>query len=85
MDGISSTHEILHSVKTNKEKGVLLKLYFQKAFDSVNWGYLFKISRDRGFSERWISWILKILWGGRVAISINDTLSSYNKCRKDLK
>jgi Reverse transcriptase (RNA-dependent DNA polymerase) len=48
MDGIITAHKILYFVHLSKEQGVLLKLGFQKAFDSVNWGYIFKSLRDRG-------------------------------------
>jgi hypothetical protein len=54
MDGIIMAHEILHLVHLSKERGILLKLNFQKAFNPINWGCIFNILRARGFSEQWM-------------------------------
>jgi Reverse transcriptase (RNA-dependent DNA polymerase) len=40
MDNIIVAHEILHSINQTKEPGLLLKLDFEKAFDTVDWNYL---------------------------------------------
>jgi hypothetical protein len=40
MDNIIVAHEILHSVKSTKEPGFLLKLDFEKAFDNIDWHYI---------------------------------------------
>lgn len=50
MDGVMSLHEILHESK-KKQQGVVLKLAFEKAYDKVNWDFMFHILRERGFSE----------------------------------
>jgi hypothetical protein len=47
--GIITKHELLHSVKLSKEKDILLKFDFQKAFDSVNWGYILHTLQAHGF------------------------------------
>lgn len=77
--------EILHDMKQHKQKGVLINLDFEKAFDNVNWTYLFKSFKDRGFPEQWINWMQQILWGGRVNVLINGVKSSYFECRKGLR
>jgi Reverse transcriptase (RNA-dependent DNA polymerase) len=55
--GVITTHELLYSVKLSNEKGILLKLDFQKVFDSVNWGYILHMLQARGFSELSVQWI----------------------------
>jgi len=36
IDGIILTHEIIHSLKHNKNVGMLLKIYLSKAFDKLS-------------------------------------------------
>jgi Reverse transcriptase (RNA-dependent DNA polymerase) len=40
MDNVIAAHEILHSIKSTKELGLLLKLDFQNTFDNVDWNYI---------------------------------------------
>ena len=35
LDGIILTHEVIHSLKNNKEPGMLLKIDLSKAFDKL--------------------------------------------------
>ena len=57
MNGVLALHEILHETKKNKEVGVILKLDFEKAYDKVNWAFLFGILKLSDFSNIWCSWI----------------------------
>jgi Reverse transcriptase (RNA-dependent DNA polymerase) len=50
LDSVITAHEILHHVHTSKESCLLFKVDFQKAFDFINWGYLFDTFTQRGFS-----------------------------------
>ena len=50
-------HELVHSLNKSKEPGLRLKLDYEKAYDRVNWEFLFEILSSRGFSERRINWI----------------------------
>ena len=40
LDGILSLHEIVHDLHARKAKAVILKLDFEKAYDSVSWPFL---------------------------------------------
>eukprot|EP00253_Pinus_taeda_P020401 PITA_20401 len=52
-DGIILTHEIIHSLKTSKKQGMLLKLDLSKDFDSLSWNYMEKILLAFGFNTSW--------------------------------
>lgn len=63
MSGIACMHKILHETKINKETGIVLKLDFEKAYDKVNWNFLFDCLKMRGFQEKWCSWIMEVCSG----------------------
>ena len=57
INGVLALHEILHETKRRKEIGVILKLDFEKAYDKVNWAFLFVILKLSGFFEKWCTWM----------------------------
>ena len=48
-DGILLVSEIISSMRSKKCNGVILKLDFEKAFDSVNWDFLLHLMRKLNF------------------------------------
>jgi hypothetical protein len=47
MDGVISLNEILHEVKRKNQSGVVLKIDFEKAYDKVNWHFLYVMMEKR--------------------------------------
>jgi hypothetical protein len=77
MNGVLALHEILHETKRRKEKGIILKLDFEKAYDKVNWEFLFNCLEIRGFSDTWCEWIKKVVSRGTVCIKVNNKMGPY--------
>ena len=61
MNGVLALYEILHETKRNKKTGVVLKLDFEKAYDKVNWNFLFDCLKLWGFCDHWCSWIKSVV------------------------
>jgi hypothetical protein len=61
LETVISAHEILHDSIKNKEKGLVLKLDYEKAYDIVNWQFLQEILISRGFRNKWVNWIMKLV------------------------
>jgi hypothetical protein len=40
LEGVVVLHETLHELRRKKQKGIILKLDFEKAYDKVNWAFL---------------------------------------------
>ena len=70
---------------TGKIKGVIFKIYFEKAYDKVNWFFLQQTLRMKGFSEEWRVLIHNFVTGGSVAITVNDDVGHYFKTEKGLR
>ena len=49
LDGIILVHEAIHSLKTTKYLGMLLKLDLSKVFDRLNWVFIEKTMSSFGF------------------------------------
>lgn len=63
-DNIIVAHEILHFLKRKnqgKDGYVALKIDISKAFDRVEWSFLYTVMAKMGFSPRWINLILECI------------------------
>lgn len=71
LESVVVAHEIVHGISSSGEKGVILKLDYEKAYDKVSWGFLFEVLKARGFSHTWCGWMEKIVMGGSVGVNLN--------------
>jgi hypothetical protein len=85
LESVVLAHEIIHSVNSKKEKGVVLKLDYEKAYDRVCWDFLFEVLKSRVFNGTWIGWIEKIVKKGSVGICLNGEESPLFKTGKGLR
>ena len=85
LESVVTAHEVLHSVHASKEKGLVLKLDYEKAFDKVDLAFLEELLRIRGFGPHLISMIMKIVHDGSVGVRINQTDGPFFKTGKGLR
>ena len=76
LDGALITGELIESCKRRNIATSILKLDFQKAFDSVSWSFLKWTLIQMGFPDRWISWILSCVSSSAASIIINGSPTS---------
>lgn len=41
--------EVLHELTVKKQRGVLLKLDFKKAYDKVDWNFMMEVLKQKNF------------------------------------
>ncbi|XP_028074761.1 uncharacterized protein LOC114277116 [Camellia sinensis] len=57
IDRVFIANEVADDWKKAKRQGLIIKLDFEKAFDSVNKEFLFSMLSSFGFGSKWISWM----------------------------
>jgi hypothetical protein len=82
---VVAAREIIHHTVKGGEKGVVVKLDYEKAYDSVSWQFLEEILESRGFGQKWIKWVMSLVKGGSISIGVNDESSAYFKAGKGLR
>ncbi|KAL9681272.1 hypothetical protein QQ045_013054 [Rhodiola kirilowii] len=85
LDGIMVTNELIHALKTEKRQGLVIKLNFKKAYDSVSWNYLEMIQRSMGFGCKWIGWMAECYSTARLAVLINGSPSKEFTMKRGLR
>eukprot|EP00253_Pinus_taeda_P013455 PITA_13455 len=75
LDNILLAQEMIHSLHSRKEVGMLMQLDLSKAYDKVNWKYLEVVLRAFGFCRTWIKWILALIKSPRYSILVNGAPS----------
>ena len=54
MDASLIANEVIDSMVKKKEKGLLCKLDIEKAYDNINWKFLFRVLQEMGFRRKWV-------------------------------
>ena len=68
-----------------KETHFILKLDFEKAFDSIEHEAIFQILRHKGFNEKWISWVKQFLASGTSSVLLNGVTGKQFACKKGVR
>jgi len=78
-DNILLTHEIMNKFKHMKGKKawVALKLDMEKAYDRVEWPFLFAALRQLGFHQKWINWIKECVTTVSYSVIVNDEVCGF--------
>lgn len=72
-DSIFIANEVVHGLNVGMMHGLIIKIDFEKAFDSISWEFLVQCMRRMNLGDKWIKWIQSILIFSRISILINGS------------
>nr|GEX75387.1 hypothetical protein [Tanacetum cinerariifolium] len=73
LDGPFILNEVLSWCKRKRKQGLVFKVNFAKAYDSVRWDFLLDILHAFGFGSRWCTWIRGIFTSNMASILVNGS------------
>ncbi|CAL5355404.1 unnamed protein product [Camellia sinensis] len=73
LDGVLIANEIIDWWKKSNTQGVIIKLDFEKAFDTGNWEFLFDLFVKFGFGTKWLGWMKSCLTTASISILVNGS------------
>ncbi|KAK2654080.1 hypothetical protein Ddye_013936 [Dipteronia dyeriana] len=70
-DSFVITEEIIDSWKKNGRGGLLVKLDFEKAYDSIDHDFVIETLERMGFGLRWCNWIKWCISSPSLSVLLN--------------
>ena len=84
-DCLAWSFEYIYQCKLSKKPIVLLKLDFEKAFDSIEHEAIYQVLRHLGFPEKFIYWVKIMLETGTSSVLVNGVPGRKFKCRRGVR
>ena len=69
------TFDIINECKIQKQKGLIILIDFEKAFDSISWNFILKSMQLLNFGDDTINWVKSLQLGSNSKILQNGNLS----------
>ena len=73
LDGILVANEIVDDARKRHKDLLLFKVDFEKAYDSVDWGYLEEVMSKMGFPSLWCKWMKECIGTATASVLVNGS------------
>jgi len=80
LDGILIANEVVDEARKFKKELLLFKVDFEKAYDSVDWGYLDAVMEGMSFPVLWRKWIRECVGTATTSVLVNGCLHMSFNC-----
>jgi hypothetical protein len=85
LDGILIANEVVDEAKKSNKELMLFKVDFEKAYDSVDWGYLDAVMHKMAFPVLWRKWIKECVSSTTASILVNRSPTDEFPLQKGLR
>ncbi|GAU34029.1 hypothetical protein TSUD_16170 [Trifolium subterraneum] len=85
VDGVLVVNEVVELAKKSKRECLIFKVDFEKAYDSVDWGFLEYMLGRCSFCEKWIGWIRVCVFAGNLSVLVNGSPTTEINIQRGLK
>jgi hypothetical protein len=73
LDGILIANEVVDEARKSRKELMLFKVDFEKAYDSVDWGYLDAVMGKMAFPSLWRKWIRECVCTATASVLVNGS------------
>ncbi|GAU48536.1 hypothetical protein TSUD_282880 [Trifolium subterraneum] len=73
LDGVVALNEIIDLAKRRKDRCLLFKVDFERAYDTISWNYLESMMLKMGFAEKWLGWMRACIFNSSMSVLINGS------------
>jgi hypothetical protein len=85
VDSVVVVNEVVELAKKSRKECLIFKVDFEKAYDSVDWGFLEYMLHRFGFCSKWIDWIRACVFAGNLSVLVNGCPTSKINIQRGLK
>eukprot|EP00253_Pinus_taeda_P022800 PITA_22800 len=71
LNNIIQAHEVVHTLTSKRQAGMIMQLDIAKAYDKVNWIYIKKVLSTFGFDHNWVRWVMALVTSSSFSILVN--------------
>eukprot|EP00253_Pinus_taeda_P033386 PITA_33386 len=75
LNNIIQDHKVVHSLKSNKQAGMIIQLDLVKAYDKLCWAYIREVLKAYGFDHNWIRCVTALVTIASFSIMLNGSPS----------
>jgi hypothetical protein len=85
VDEVVVVNEVVELAKKSNKDCLIFKVDFEKAYDSVYWGFLDYMLHRFRFCSKWIAWMRACVFAGNLSVLVNGSHTTEIEIQRGLK